>query len=165
MALLTEFVEPKWQRPRGIRRVHVVAALCAVVAVSVVLMMFVKFGIVPIDTSGDRLLLATVDLRLGTPALAAERGAALARQDLEAGQLKLQTLGPKPTRAETARAARMEQRYGVAFVHKGDKLTPESQAFVDAYNVVMRAEIERRHGRDVAEGLMGFHKTQPGAAR
>lgn len=155
MALLTEFVEPKWNRPRGIRRVHVVAVLCALAAVSVVLLMFIKFGIVRIDTSGDRLLVATVDLRLGTPALAAERGAAQARKDVEAGDLKLQTVGV-PTKADKARAERMKQRYGVVSVNRSEEVTPLATAYADAYNRVMHAEIERRHGKEVANGLVGF---------
>ena len=163
MALLTEFVEPKWQRPRGIRRIHVVAVLFAFAAVGVVLAMFVRFGIVHLDTSGDRLLVATVDLRLGTPALAAERGAARARMDLEAGELKLQTVGPAPTKAETARAERMKQRYGVAWGRYSEQVTPETSAFVDAYNRVMHAEIEKRHGKSVADGLTGFDESRPGA--
>ncbi len=161
MALLTEFVEPKWQRPRGVRRIHVVAVLFALAAVSVVLLMFVKFGIVHLDTSGDRLLVATVDLRLGTPALAAERGAAVARADIEAGELKLQTVGPQPGKAETVRAERMKQRYGVTWVHKGTEVTPASTAFVEAYNRVMHAEIERKHGKAVADGLLGFDGAKP----
>ncbi|MFG6428686.1 hypothetical protein ACG00Y_02110 [Roseateles sp. LYH14W] len=161
MALFTEYVPPKWHRPRGIRRIHVVAVLFALAAVSVVLVMFVKFGIVHLDTSGDRLLVATVDLRLGTPELAAERGAAQARRDLEAGELKLQTVGPDPTKGETARAERMKQRYGVTWVSKSKEVTPASTAFVEAYNRVMHAEIERKHGKVVADGLLGFDGAKP----
>jgi hypothetical protein len=160
MALLAEFVEPKWQRPRGIRRIHVVAVLFALAAVGVVLAMFVRFGIVHLDTSGDRLLVATVDLRLGTPALAAERGAVRARMDLEAGELKLQTVGPSPTKAEKARAERMKQRYGVAWARYSEQVTPETSAYVEAYNRVMHAEIEKRHGKQVADGLAGFDATR-----
>ena len=163
MALLTEFVEPKWQRPRGIRRIHVVAVLFAFAAVGVVLAMFVKFGIVHLDTSGDRLLVATVDLRLGTPALAAERGTVRARMDLEAGELKLQTVGSTPTKAEKARAERMKQRYGVDWGRYSENVTPETSAFVEAYNRVMHAEIEKRHGKQVADGLAGFEDNRPGA--
>jgi hypothetical protein len=163
MALLNEFVEPKWQRPRGIRRVHLVAVLFALAAVGVVLVMFNKFGIVKISTEGDRLLVATVDLRLGTPALAAERGAARARMDLEAGELKLRTVGPAPTKAEKARAERMKQRYGVEWDRYSEQVTPETSAYVDAYNRVMHAEIEKRHGKQVADGLTGFDESRPGA--
>lgn len=164
MALLTEFVEPKWQRRRGIRRIHVLAVLCALAALGVVLTMFSKFGVVDLSSrDGERQLIGTVDLRLGTPALAAERAAAQARADIEAGILKLQTVGAKPTKAEIARAQRMEQRYGVVFANKSEKVTPETQAFVDSYNRVMRDEIERRLGKDVAEGLMGFDKGRPRA--
>lgn len=158
--MVSEWVEPKWQRRRGIRRVHIVAALCALAAAGGVLAMFNAFGVLPPASSdGERQLIATVDLRLGTPALAAERGAALARHDVEAGELKLQVVGPPPTKAEKARAERMTQRYGVGWVYK-DKATPLSTAFADAYNRVMRAEIERRHGKVVADGLTGFDNDQ-----
>lgn len=159
--MLTDFVEPKWQRPRGIRRVHLVAVLAALAAVGVVLVMFNKFGIVNISTEGDRLLLASVDLRIGNPAGAAERGEALARADIEAGELKLQTLGPPPTKAEKARAERMKRRYGVGWVRHSEQITPLTSAYVQAYNRVMHAEIERRHGKDVADGLAGFEPAMP----
>ncbi|RZJ08341.1 MAG: hypothetical protein EOP39_14085 [Rubrivivax sp.] len=164
MAMLTEWVEPKWQRRRGIRPVHVVAVLCAVLAAAVVVNLFKEFGVVDAGPGqAERQLIGTVDLRLGTPALAAERAALLARADIEAGILKLQTVGPKPTKADVARAHRMEQRYGVIFANKSERVTPETQAFVDSYNQVMREEIERRLGKDVAEGLMGFDKGRPRA--
>lgn len=162
MALLTEFVAPKWQRRRGLRRIHVVAVLCSLAAAGVVLAMFNEFGILPAGSSdGDRQLVATVDLRLGTPALAAERGAAQARADIEAGTLKLQTVGPQPAKSAAARAERMKQRYGVELVHRSEKVTPEATAYADAYNRVMQAEIARRHGKEVAEGLAGFEPGQP----
>lgn len=162
--MLSEWVEPKWQRRRGVRRVHLVAVLCALAAAGGVLLMFNEFGILPTGSSnGERQLVATVDLRLGTPALAAERGAAQARADVEAGTLKLQTVGPKPTKAAVARAERMKRRYGVEFVNKSEKVTPEATAYVEAYNRVMHAEIERRHGKEVADGLVGFEETRPRA--
>lgn len=165
MPLLTEWVAPKWQRRRGLRRVHLVAVLCAVLAAGGVLAMFNAFGILPTGApDGERQLIATVDLRLGTPALAAERGAARARVDLEAGELKLQAVGPAPSKAETARAARIQQRYGVVWAHWSEQVTPETTAYVQAYNRVMRAEIERRHGKAVAEGLLGFEDAAPGGA-
>ncbi|MFT7723542.1 MAG: hypothetical protein QM788_12065 [Roseateles sp.] len=154
--MLSDFVEPKWQRPRGVRPVHVVAVLCALAAAGSVLGLFNEFGVLPTDTRGERQLVATVDLRLGTPALAAERGAAQARFDVAAGELKLQTVGPKPSRAEKARAERMTQRYGVAWVRRSEEVTPLASAYAEAYNRVMHAEIERRHGKAVADGLLGF---------
>lgn len=163
--MLSDFVEPKWQRRRGVRRVHVVAVLIALAAAAGVLLLFSAYGIVDIGPArGERQLIATVDLRLGTPGLAADRGAALARQDLEAGLLKLQTLGPPPGKGAVARAERMTQRYGVGFAHYSEQRTPETEAFVAAYNRVMAAEIERRHGKDVAEGLLGFDDMAPRAA-
>ncbi|KQW52268.1 MULTISPECIES: hypothetical protein [unclassified Roseateles] len=158
--MLSEFVEPKWQRRRGIRKIHVVAVLSAVVSAGAVVLMFNEFGVVQGPGGGERQLIATVDLRLGTPALAFERGQARARADLEAGLLKLQRVGPPPSKAETARDARMKQRYGVEWVSRSDQATPLTPAFADGYNGVMRAEIERRHGKAVAEGLLGFENTR-----
>jgi hypothetical protein len=159
--MLSEFVEPKWQRKRGLRKIHLVAVLSAVLAAGVVVLMFNEFGVLESGPGGmERQLIATVDLRLGTPALALERGQARARADVEAGVLKLQRVGPPPSKAEIARAERMKQRYGVEWVTHSEKVTPLSTAFADAYNGVMRAEIERRHGKEVAEGLMGFEQTR-----
>lgn len=157
MALLTEFVEPKWQRRRGLRKIHVVAALAAVAAAGLVLHMFSEFGVLDLGSDGgERQLVATVDLRLGTPGLSRERGEARARADVQAGELKLQRVGPAPGKAEAARAERMKQRYGVTWVSHSEQVTPLTTAFAEGYNGVMRAEIERRHGKDVAEGLLGF---------
>ncbi|MGQ3052594.1 MAG: hypothetical protein ACT6S0_12485 [Roseateles sp.] len=158
--MLSEFVEPKWQQRRGIRKIHVVALLSAVVSAAAVVLMFNEFGVVQTPGGGERQLIATVDLRLGTPALALERGLARARADVEAGLLKLQRAGPPPTKAETARAERMRQRYGVEWVSHSAEVTPLTTAYVDAYNGVMRAEIERRHGKVVADGLLGFDETR-----
>jgi hypothetical protein len=159
--MLSEFVEPKWQRKRGIRKIHVVAVLSAVAAAGLVLLMFNEFGVVETGPgSGERLLVATVDLRLGTPALSKERGQARARADVEAGVLKVQRVGPPPSKAEAARAERMKQRYEVEWVTHSDKVTPLTAAFVEGYNGVMRAEIERRHGKAVADGLLGFEDTR-----
>jgi len=155
--MLSEFVEPRWQRKRGLRKIHVVAVLSAVLAATAVVLMFNAFGVLPDGPgSGERQLVATVDLRLGTPALSRERGQARARADVEAGVLKVQRVGPPPSKAEAARAERMKQRYEVEWVTHSDKVTPLTTAFVDGYNGVMRAAIERRHGKDVADGLLGF---------
>lgn len=158
--MLSEFVEPKWQRRRGVQRVHVVAVLSALAAAGVVVLMFTKFGVLESGPGGaERQLFATVDLRLGTPALSFERGQARARADVEAGLLKLQRVGPPPSKAEVARAARMKQRYDVEWVNHSEQRTPLTLAYADAYNRVMHAEIERRHGKAVADGLLGFEES------
>lgn len=157
--MLSDFVEPKWQRKRGIRRIHVVAVLSAIVSAAAVVLMFNEFGVVDMGPGRmERQLVASVDLRLGTPALATERGRARARADIEAGLLRVQRVGPPPSKAEAARAERMKRRYEVEWVTHSDKVTPLTTAFADAYNAVMREEIERRHGRQVADGLLGFEE-------
>jgi hypothetical protein len=157
MALLSEFVEPKWQRRRGMRKIHVVAVLAAIAAAGLVLHMFSEFGVLDLgNDGGERQLVATVDLRLGTPALSRERGEAWARNDVKAGALKLLRVGPAPGKAEAARAERMKQRYGVDWLTHSEQVTPLTTAYAEGYNSVMRAEIARRHGKDVADGLLGF---------
>jgi hypothetical protein len=158
--MLSEWVEPKWQRRRGVRKIHVLAVLSALSAAGVVLLMFTEFGIPESGPGGaERQLFATVDLRLGTPALSFERGQARARADVEAGLLRLQRVGPPPSKAEAARAERMKKRYEVAWVSHSEQRTPLTLAYADAYNRVMHAEIERRHGKTVADGLLGFEES------
>lgn len=155
--MLSEWVEPKWQRPRGIRTVHVLAVLSALVAAGTVFGLFSSFSFIEAQGPGvaDRQLVASVDLRIGNTVLAAQRGEAKAREDIKAGLLQLQTFDrDRPqTRAEAAKAKQLKQRYGITWLHKPEALTPVSQAFVDGYNRVVRAEIERRHGRDVLAQL------------
>lgn len=159
--MLSEFVEPKWQRKRGLRKIHIVAVLCGLLAAGGVVHMFNEFGVLDgAPGGGERQLVATVDLRLGTPGLSKERGQARARFDVEEGQLKLQRLGPAPNKAEAARAERMKQRYAVEWVTYNEQVTPLTSAYVEGYNGVMRAEIERRHGKEVADGLLGFEETR-----
>lgn len=150
--MLSEFVEPKWQRKRGIRKIHVVAVLSAVAAAGVVMLMFNEFGVLDSGPGGgERQLIASVDLRLGDAAGAAVRGEGKARADIEAGLLQLEVFGEAPTPAHTQL---MKQRYGLTLIHKGKSSTLRTQAHADAYNGVMRAEIERRHGSEAADALV-----------
>jgi hypothetical protein len=149
VALADQIQGPGWRQPRKAARV--VAVLCALLAAATVFVLFDRFGIVG-ESKPERQLIAAVDLRIGNPAGAAERGEALARADLEQGLLQLQTLGPdKP---DAAKARRLKQRYGIVWVHKAGEATPLAQAFVDGYNRVMQAEIERRHGRELLDALL-----------
>lgn len=151
--MFPDWVEPKWQQRRGVRKIHVVAVLSALLAAGVVYGLFSEFGVIEANRPGkvERQLVAAVDLRVGNPAGAAERGEAKARADVEAGLLQLETFGDAVTPAQ-ARLAK--QRYGLTWVNKGKSPTPLTQAHADAYNRVMRAEIERRHGREVADELL-----------
>jgi hypothetical protein len=156
MAMRSEFVEPQWARRRGIRTIHVVAVLAALVAVAVVLGMFNQFG----ASDGDRVqverrLVASVDLRIGNPAEAFAKGEAEARADIEAGTLKLHTSGPKPAdKTDAARARQLKQRYGIVWVHDGEKPTLKASAYAAGYNHVVRAEIEKRHGAEFLDRLL-----------
>lgn len=156
--MLSDWVEPQWRRRRGVRTVQVVAVLAALLAVLSLLGMFNQFGASDGDViKTERQLVASVDLRVGNPAGAAERGEAKARADIKAGLLQLQIFGPPKTKAEAAKAQRLEKRYGVDWVYKGEEGSLLALAFADGYNGVMRAEIERRHGGEALEQLMREH--------
>ena len=150
--MLSDWVEPQWRHRRGVRVVQVVAVLAALLAALSLLGMFNQFGASDGDAvKTERQLVAAVDLRVGNPAGAAERGAARARADIEAGLLQLESFGPA---VPAAKAQRLKQRYGFAWVNKGKEATLLTQAHADSYNRVMQAEIERRHGREVLDQLL-----------
>lgn len=140
---------------RRLRAIHGVAVLAALVAAGSVFGLFNRFGVVDGPGRAERQLIATVDLRIGNPAVAAERGEAKARADLEAGLLQVRSFAAEaPKDADVAaRLKRWKQRYGIEWVVKTDEATPLAQAFADGYNRVMHAEIERRHGHEVAQRL------------
>ncbi len=143
----------RWRRPRPIQ---VVALIGSVLAAGTVLVMFNRMSGFMGRTNAEPQLIATVDLRLGNTLLATERGEAQARKDIEAGLLQFQTFTAEAqlTPAEVARARRLKQRYGVTWLRKSGTPTPVAEAYVDGYNGVVRAEIERRHGRDALDHLM-----------
>ncbi|MCE4554527.1 hypothetical protein [Pelomonas cellulosilytica] len=153
VALADELQGGGWRRPRrGIRALAIGSGL---VAAGVVFVMFNKFGVIKGGTpKPEPQLIGTIDLRLGNPVAVAERGEAKARLDIEAGLAQLLVYGPVPAKADAARAARLKQRYGLVIVHKGQTPTPLLQAYADGYNRVMHAELERRHGREVADRLL-----------
>jgi hypothetical protein len=151
IALADQLTGAGWRRSR--KGARVVAVLAALLAALVVFSLFNRFGSVPKgDVKPPRQLIASVDLSIGNPAGAAVRGEAKARADIEAGLLQLETFGEAIT---PAHAQLMKQRYGLTWISKGRSPTLLTQAHADAYNRVMRAEIERRHGREVADKLVG----------
>jgi len=154
--MVSDGVEVHWQRRRGVRKIHVVAALGALLAAASVLSIFGGLGRALRPAKAQPQLIASIDLRIGNTTLAAEGGEAQARADVEAGLLQLQTFGPVPpqNRVEAAKAQRLKQRYGISWVNKPGTPTPASQAYVAAYNRVVGAEIQRRHGRDVLEQVL-----------
>jgi hypothetical protein len=143
----------QWRKPRPIQ---LVAIVLSVVAAGSVLVAFNRMSGFMGRTKAEPVLIANIDLRLGNPMLSSEQGEAEARADVAAGLLQLQTLVPEApqTREDAARSRQLKQRYGITWVHKGGTPTPAAHAYVDGYNRVMRAEIERRHGRAVLERLM-----------
>jgi hypothetical protein len=149
VALADELLGAGWRRSRkGIRTVAVLFALLSAV---VVFSLFNRFGGAPIgDTKAPKQLIASVDLSIGNPIAAAARGEAKARVDLEAKLLELQAFGKE----DATRAHRLKQRYGVTLTVKDKPPTPVSQAYADAYNRVMQAEIERRLGKAVLDRLL-----------
>jgi hypothetical protein len=154
VALADERLGGGWRRPRT--AIRVVAVLCSLLAAAAVFGIFRQVNVGKGEATPQRQLIAAVDLRVGNPAGAAERGEARARADIEAGLLQLQTLGPAapPTPADAAKAQRLKKRYGITWVTKGEVATPLTQAAVDGYNRVMQAEIERRHGRPFLDELL-----------
>lgn len=151
MAQIQERAGAGWRRQSRIR-VRVLALLGSVLAAGLVFgVLNGRLGLVKGETKPQQQLLATIDLRIGNPAAAAERGEAQARADIEAGLLQLQVFGPEPARAD---ARPPKQRHGITWLRKADAATPLTQAQADGYNRVMRAEIERRHGREALERLL-----------
>ena len=149
VALADERLGAGWRRPRT--AIRIVAVLSALLAGAALWGMFSQSRFVGGEAKPERQLIASVDLRVGNPAGAAERGEALARKDIEAGLLQLETFGPA---APPATAQRLKQRHGFTWISKGKEPTPLSQAHADAYNRVMQAEIERRHGREFLDQLL-----------
>lgn len=147
VALADERLGKGWRRSQT--RSRVVAVLSALIAAAVLYSLFDKFRVPPGETQPQRQTLASVDLRIGNPAGAAERGEARARVDIEAGRLQLLGFGPAP-----AKAAQLKQRWGITWLSKGKEATLLTQAHADAYNRVMQAEFERRHGKEALEQLV-----------
>lgn len=156
--MFPDWVEPKWQQRRGIRKIHVVAVLSALLAAGVVYVLFSNFGVIEANRPGqvDRRLVASVDLRIANPAEAFAKGETEARLDIEAGVLKLLSFGKAKlsTKADAARVQRLKQRHGIVWVHKDAEATPKESAYAAGYNHAVQTEIERRHGADFVERLM-----------
>lgn len=141
-----------WRRSR---RIHFVAALVSVLAAGCVVWLFDTFGIVRASDAVERQLIASVDLRIGDPEAVGQQGEARAKADLKDGLLQLQTFA-KPladAAAESTRAQRLKDRWGLSWVYKKTTPTPLGEAFVSGYNRIMLAEIERRHGKAAVEEL------------
>jgi hypothetical protein len=149
VALADELQGKGWRRPQT--RIRTVAVVCSLLAAATVFGLFSRFRAQEGEVKPQKQLIAAIDLRIGNPAGAAERGEARARADIEAGLLQLETFGAA---VPAAKAQRMKQRYGITWVNKGREATPLTQAHADAYNRVMQAEIERRHGREVLDQLI-----------
>lgn len=163
IALADELTGKGWRRSR--KGARIVAIGASLVAAGVVFGLFNRFGTPPdAEVKPARELIASVDLSVGNPVVAAANGEARARADIEAGRLELHLYGPPPGEDEAAQARRLKQRYGITRVYKG-KTGPEvALAFADGYNRVMRAEIERRHGRELADRLLPRHDSAANVA-
>lgn len=148
VALADERLGKGWRRSQT--RGRVVAVLSALIAAAVLYGLFERFRVPPGESEPQRQTLASVDLRIGNPAGAAERGEARAKADVEAGEIKLQTVG-RP--AATADAASSKQRYGVVWALRSAEVSPLTLAYANGYNKVVYAEIERRHGKDAVDRL------------
>jgi hypothetical protein len=156
--MASERAEVRWHRPRGIRAIHVVAALSALLALGSVLGMFNQFGASEgSQVTSDRRLVASIDLRIANPAEAFATGEAEARKAIEAGGLlKLQRLDvadKPPAKVDDARAERLRRQHGIVWVDMG-KTTLKKSGYAAGYNHVVQAEIERRHGAEFLDRLL-----------
>lgn len=151
-----ELVDVVWKRRRGFRRVHVLAVLTAVVAPAVLIGLFNQFGRAKAGASREPQVIASIDLRIGNPIFAAQQGEAEARKDIEAGLFQLQTFeaAPQDTPAGRARTDKLNKLYGISWLHKVSRGDPAAQAYVDAYNLVVQAEIERKFGPEFLQRLL-----------
>lgn len=149
VARADELLGEGWQRSRT--RIRVLAVLCSLLAAATVWALFDRFRVVPGDTKPSRELIAAVDLRIGNPAGAAERGEAKARADIETGLLQLEVFGPA---LPPLKAQRLKQRFGLTALTKAKEATPLTQAHADGYNRVMQAEIERKQGREALDQVL-----------
>ena len=154
VALADERLGAGWRRPRT--AIRIVAVLCSLLAAATVLGLFSSFRATEGETKPQRQLVATIDMGIANRVLATEQGQAQARLDVEAGALKLQVVGlaEPPTKTDIARAERLKRLYGIVWVHNGDADTLQSQAYARGYNRVVKAEIERRHGKAFLDRLM-----------
>lgn len=163
---------PTWQQPKGLRRLHVVAAVVALVAATTIFVIFDKLRASNhIHIPAKPQLIADVDLRIANPAEAFGKGEDEARKDIAAGKLRLRLVGSeKPSDEDRARQRRLKQRYGIDWVFietPAPVKAGESGAFKDAgkvpahvlaaqaagYNRIVHDELARRHGPEVAEKL------------
>jgi len=149
VALADELTGKGWRRNRT--RIRIAAVLASLLAAAVIWGLFERFRVPAGETKPQRELIAAIDLRVGNPAGAAERGEARAKADIEAGLLQLEIFGGP---VAPAKAQQLKQRFGITMVSKGKAATPLTQAHVDAYNRVMQAEIERKHGREALDQVL-----------
>lgn len=147
VALADERLGKGWRRSQT--RIRVVAVLTALTAAAIVYGLFERFRVQEAEAKPERQVVASVDLRIGNPAGAAERGEARAKADIQAGLLQLQGFGTAPPKARE-----LKHRYGVTWVGKGREATLLTQAYADAYNRVMQAEVEHLHGQEFLDKLL-----------
>lgn len=169
---------PVWQQARGLRRVHVMAAVIALVAATTIFVVFDKLRASNhIHIPAKPQLVADVDLRIANPAEAFGQGEDEARKDIAAGKLRLRLVGSeKPSDEDRARQRRLKQRYGIdwqfieipapikveagkdggAVGFKDGGKTPAHvlAARAAGYNHLVQDEIARRHGAEFLEKLL-----------
>lgn len=77
------------------------------------------------------------------------KGRADARKDLQAGKLRIETMGPPPAPWEVTYVKLLKERYGITYSWvAGCIVNDRVSGHARAYNQIMEAEIERRFGKD-----------------
>jgi hypothetical protein len=159
---LADHTPTPWRR--SLTRIRVVAVLCSLLAGGVVFAIFNGVARGRGEARPEKLLIGSIDMGIAYR----EQGQTQARADIASGLLQLLFFGPDeaPTPEDAARDERLKRRYGVARVRRGDAPTPQTQAYVDGYNRVVKAEIKRRHGAPALAALMHeLEGAQPGARK
>lgn len=152
-----------WKRRRGLRKIHLVAVLIAVAAPLVLAGLFKQIEHAKASARPERQVFASIDLRIGNPVFSAQQGEEQARKDIEAGTPQWQTLAAEPTAtpATKAKAALLKERYGLTRRYHGEVHDPVVLAYVEAYNRVVQAEIERKFGPEVLKRLQRDEDPHP----
>ncbi len=80
------------------------------------------------------------------------QGRADARKDLQAGKLRMETMGPPPAPWEGTYERLLKERHGIEYAWVAGCIVSERVvSHATSYNEIMEAEIDRRFGKGVLD--------------